>query len=243
MKKVISLIMILAVVMMMTIGSVYAASSFTVALQADKAEYEKDGTVIVTVNLKDMQVGNGINVFSADLDYDSNCFEDIKVNGINGWSGAIYNANTKQLLVDTNELMTKEGGVLQISFKAKASGTLTMKKVQAAGGEGDIEAAETKIDIKVSGNSQGGNQGGTNQGGSSNQGGDVSQITTIPTDNSNQGNSGSTVKPTNTPNNNTNKVKLPQAGEDNTILFLAAGAVVIVAALFVRIKIMDSKTK
>lgn len=259
MKKIMKLsLVVLLTILMCFIGSVYAASSFKVELKQDKTDYQVNGDVVVEVNLTNMQVGNGINSFGAELQYDSNCFENVEVVGVNGWN-VDYNDASKILIADSNKLMTEGGVILNIKFKVKSAGNIVIKNIQAAGGEGDIESADAVAEIKIgSGNTNPSSRPDGNNpssrpdnnpaskpvdnnpttnpdNGNNNQG-------TIPGANTNNGNEikpDNTIKPTNiVETDNTNKVKIPQAGENDSIFYLIGGAAIVAVVFFVRIKMM-----
>lgn len=152
MKKLIKLSLVLAVIIgIMGISSVYAAGVFNAELKADKGEYTVGEEATVTVTLTNMQVGNGINVFGAALQYDKNCFENVKVEGINGWGGVVFNEENGALALDSANLMKDAGAIINIKFKVKKAGTMTITKIDASGGEGDIYAEDASTTIKIAG--------------------------------------------------------------------------------------------
>ena len=95
MKKLIKLSLVITM-LVSSMGSsfVYAAGSFNVELKPEQSEYTANSDAVVNVNLTNMQVGNGINSFGAELEYDTNNFEGVEVVGINGWN-VDYNPETK----------------------------------------------------------------------------------------------------------------------------------------------------
>ena len=241
-RKIIALSLILVIVTL--ISNVYAVSKCKVDLKTDKSEYNKNDEFTVNVNLSDIQDEKGIIALGGTLEYDKNSLQLVKMEAQGNWTKPSFNeANGKFVTDRDNNYATKDETVFKIIFKVKEESkkdiTITLKDISASNGKEDIttDNASKVITIKNStvpdtkpGDNNEGNNVGNNIGNNigNNVGNNVANNTV---NNANK-------------NNSIYNNKIPQAGENNTIIiFCIIVLIAIVATYIIKIKIINKKSE
>ena len=218
-------IVVIAILSLITINSVYATdnTNFSVKLSSSITKVKPSETVDVYVSLGDFtSVGEGINAFMADLQYDSTKLT-IDSNSIvaqNGWDAPTYDDG--ELLTLKGSMVTQEEVIMKITFTVKADAangltTITIKNAEAANTENDfvgkdgtisIEIAKEEIETPGDNSQENQNPGDDNQ---ENQNpGNDKQENQNPSD-ENQNNQ-TTTKPENNVDDTVSKGEIPQTG-------------------------------
>ena len=117
----------------------YAEGDFHVGMSlSGDGQAEEGETINLYLNISSVDAGNGIDGISANINYDSNIFEDISVEGSNGWyiGFAPSNGNVVGL---RNSKVTGAGGFLIISLRVRDgvsadSSRVTVQNIIASGG-------------------------------------------------------------------------------------------------------------
>lgn len=237
MKRSIKILLAVLVIMICIVGTVNAAS-ITMELKSSSNLVAGD-TVTITLRIKNIDAGDGVDAISGALVYDTNVFETITednymayIQGVNSWNPIGYNNQENRFTAVRGNKVNMASDVLQIKLKAKSpvtvdSTTIQVKDIEFSGGEetGDINPAD--VSIKIDKASQitpdDPNKTNTEQGGQ----------TTPPTTN--------TQKPVNTQtpvingNNNPN-TKLPQTGDEYGIVLAIAVVTIVSIIAYVRYK-------
>lgn len=117
----------------------------------------------IYVKLKNNQdIENGLLALSAQLDYNQDRLEVIKIEGQNNWIFDENSFNEKNLkfLIDTNQYVREEGTLLKIRFKVKSTNltlkeiTIGIKNVVTSNGVTDITLKDTILTIPMIENNQ-----------------------------------------------------------------------------------------
>ncbi len=237
-RKIITLSLILVIVTL--VSNVYAVSKCKVDLKTDKSEYNKNDEFTVNVNLSDIQDEKGIIAVGGTLEYDKNSLELVKMEAQGKWTKPSYNeANGKFATDRDNSYATKDETLFKITFKVKEESkkdiTITLKDISASNGKEDIKTDNVSKVITIKnatvpdtkpGDNNDGNNAGNNVG--NNIGNNVGN------------NSGNNTSNNNSIYNN----KIPQAGENNTmIIFCIIILIAIATTYFIKIKIINKKSK
>ena len=162
MKKSLSIIIIVIILLIAGITNVSATTKFDVALSTSAKTVKQGETVDLTVSLKNFTKGEvGINAMLLVIDYDKNVFntlttDDITVKG--GWGGLAFNPTNGKMALDNAVFMAEDHDMLVIRFTAKASAKegstmITIKGVDASDGVNDIFPADQSIAVNVQNNS------------------------------------------------------------------------------------------
>ena len=237
-RKIITLSLILVIVTL--VSNVYAVSKCKVDLKTDKSEYNKNDEFTVNVNLSDIQDEKGIIAVGGTLEYDKNSLELVKMEAQGKWTKPSYNeANGKFVTDRDNSYATKGETLFKITFKVKEESkkdiTITLKDISASNGKEDIKTDNVSkvITIKnatVPDTKPGDNNDGNNAG--NNIGNNVGN------------NAGNNVGNNTSNNNSIYNNKIPQAGENNTmIIFCIIMLIVIATTYFMKIRIINKKSK
>lgn len=147
---------ILSIILMMVLSTIsYGANytggeSFTAALKTTSTSITKGSIVEVIIELKDfVDIGSGVNVFRAKLDYNENILSITEPNqedlttpdivGINSWGTVLYNPDTSLLVVEKGGMVKTNEDIIKISFKVNnnasigATAEVSLTEVDAGG--------------------------------------------------------------------------------------------------------------
>lgn len=241
-RKIIALSLILVIVTL--VSNVYAASKFEVNLSTEKSEYNKNDEFEVDVKVRNIQDEKGIIALGGTLEYDKNSLELVKMEAQGDWTKPSYNEDNGKFVADRDKnYATKDESVFKITFKVKEESkkdiTITLKDISASNGKEDIKTDNVSKVITIKNSTVPDTKPGDNNEGN-NVGNNIGN---------NIGNSVGNNVANNTVNN-TNKNnsiynnKIPQAGENNTIIiFCIIVLIAIVATYIIKIKIINKKSE
>lgn len=241
-RKIIALSLILVIVTL--ISNVYAVSTCKVDLKTGRSEYNKNDEIIVSVELSDIQDEKGIIAIGGTLEYDKNSLELVKMEAQGDWTKPSYNEENGKFVTDRDKnYATKDETVFNIIFKVKEESkkdiTISLKDISASNGKEDIKTDNVSKVITIKNSTVPDTKPGDNNEGN-NVGNNIGN---------NIGNSVGNNVANNTVNN-TNKNnsiynnKIPQAGENNTIIiFCIIVLIAIVATYIIKIKIINKKSE
>ncbi len=236
MKKSIKILLAILVIMICIVGTVHAAS-VTMELKSSSNLVAGD-TVVVTLRIKNIDAGDGVDTISGALVYDTNIFETITddnyttyFQGLNSWNPMGYNAGENRFTALRGNKVNMASDVLQIKLKAKTaitvdSTTIQVKDIEFSGGidTGDINSEDVSIKIDK-----------------------ASQITPEPDKkNEQQGGQITPDKPINNQSpvvngNNTSNTKLPQTGDEYGIVLAIAVVAIVSIIAYIRYKNINIK--
>lgn len=237
MKKSIKILLTVLVIMICIVGTVNAAS-ITVELKSTSNLVAGD-TVTITLRIKNIDAGDGVDAISGALVYDTNVFETITednyttyIQGVNSWNPIGYKNQENRFTAVRGNKVNMASDVLQIKLKAKSSvtvdyTTIQVKDIEFSGGEetGDINPADVSIKIDK-----------------------ASQITPEDPNKTNTQPGGQTTQPpkTNTQSpvvsgNNAPTTKLPQTGEEYGIVLAIAIVAIVSIIAYIRYKNVNIK--
>lgn len=152
MKKVVSLTLIL-VIMMTLVTSVYAASSYKVALKSNKKELKKGDEFTVSVNLSNIQDEKGIVALGGTLEFDEKSLELVKMEGKGTWANPTYNEENGKLVTERNGYATSNETVFTMVFKVKQESKenleIVLSNVSASNGDQDIKVDDINTTVSV----------------------------------------------------------------------------------------------
>lgn len=148
-------IMIIAVVL--AYSTVVSAYSFTPTMTPSATTVQEATEFTVTVKITNLDLGpNGINAFSAKLDYDTNVFEPVTASGVEGLSGwaATYEPDKKTIALSKLQYAKTEENIFQITLKTKSgvigkTGTIKLTEVTAADQSTLTNAQDVSTSIAV----------------------------------------------------------------------------------------------
>lgn len=246
-KIIMSLILIFTICMM---GNVYAALNCSMSVQVNKSEVNKNEEFTMNVNVANIQSEKGIIALQANLDYDKESLELIRMTGKNGWEtptdGATYNAATGKIVINRSGPGKNAETVFTVTFRVKEASkqnlTVGLRNIKVADGTKPISLPQAYQSVTIATGTQNpipqpkpdepevnpnpGTSGGSSSTGSS---------------------SSNSVGTTNTTKKVANKSpmtngKLPKAGNDNMMFLSVIGLVSIVAIVFfLKIKLVNKK--
>ena len=228
--KKLSIIFVLFITIAFQVGIVNAASSINVGFTSNSSTLNKGSEVQLYINISDINVGEGVNVVKANIEYDKNVLQYEGITANNGWS-ATLNENTGIMIINNLEnLINTNQRIATLKFKVKENTTATSTTVSLSNIESsnaDEKVTHNNVSVRLtinssgnigSGNSGSGNNGSGNNGsgnnGSGNNGGNSGSNGSLNGSNSQQYNS----------NNN-----LPQTGIMDGVFIIATIVVVIIA--------------
>ena len=197
-KIMLSIILVVGVFMCQCYSVKAVEPSLNVSLSSTNTTIKKGQEVTVLVEISDIEMGDGINTFKATLNYDTDVFTSVDVQGINDWTKQTYNTeNGIFILTYSNLLTTTEQAIARFTFKVKddttkESGTISLTVMEAANTDSKATPDDASITLNVEqddnngGNGDQNNQGDNNNNGQDNQGGNNNG-------NSNDGQNGNTV--------------------------------------------------
>lgn len=247
MEKRIKLSLILMLIVICFAGAVFAVTpNCNVILETAKTEYSKNEEITVDVKISNIQSDRGFIALEANLDYDKDSLTLVDMKGQNDWVTPIkdlsYNEATGKIVIDKNGLAKSDEIILRLIFKAnentKQNATVALKDIRISDGTGSvkIDRAPKSITIKEGQNTPEPTPTPTPDPKPTPE----PEPTPTPTPNPD------TSKPqTPTINNNGNNenkptVKIPQAGENNTVLIvLGTVAVVVGVVCFIKMKVIN----
>lgn len=254
MKRIIKLSLVLLITICM-MGSVYAALSCNISLQASKTEVSKNEEFIVDVNIANIQSERGVISLGATLEYDKESLTLVRMEGQNGWetpvNGVSYNEANGKIAITRNGLGKNNETVFKIIFKVKEGSKqnllITLKDITTADGISPAKISATSRNITVK-------EGTTNPvptPGDENKNTIVNNIAGNTTNgNTASGNTGNNSnrnnvnKNTSTGNITTtkNSSALPKTGE-NTIIIVSAITILAIGAVifFVKMRKVNNK--
>lgn len=253
---------LLSIVCIMT--SVYAAESFNITQKMEKSEFNKNEEIKVEFDLSSMQVGEGIISIRATLEYDKDSLTVISTEGQNGWKVS-YNDAERIMLIEHDNLIKDNGPLFKVTFKIKENSKsnliIGLKDITAAGAGDEISVVNVQKTITIktednngnggnnpgdnnNGNNNNNNNNGSSNNGSNNNGGSSNNNGSNNNSNgSNSSNIGNNKPGSTTDGNKNNGVKIPQAGENNTVFFVLIGAATVSAIIFFVKAKMTSKSQ
>lgn len=150
-------IIIMAIMLVLVYSTIVNALSFTPTMTPSQTTVPESTELTVTVKITNLDVGtNGINSFSAKLDYDTAVFETLNassVDGLSGWS-ATYDPETKMIVLTKLQFVKAEEELFQITLKTKSgvtgkTGNIKLTEVVAADPTNKIEAQDVSTSIAV----------------------------------------------------------------------------------------------
>lgn len=242
MEKRIKLSLILILIIICFAGAVFAVtSSCNITLETAKTEYSKDEEITVDVKISNIQSDRGFIALEANLDKGGLTLVDME--GQNKWPTPIkdlsYNESTGKIVIDKNGLAKSDEIILKLKFKAnentKQNATVALKDIRVSDGTGSvkIDIAPKNITIKEGQNTPDPTPTPTPDPTPTPEPDPTPTPTPDPTPTPNPDTS-KPQTPTINNNNNENKptVKIPQAGENNTVLIVIGPAAVVVGVVF-----------
>lgn len=146
-RIILTLLVTLAIIFNCT-GIANAASSIMIYLNAPKVEYIRGEEVEVTVSLKDINVGDGINTLKGTVEWDNNIFDIVgSIEALNGWA-ATWNEETNSfVMIHMSGLVKEDSEVAKIKFKVKDDAEIKETAINM----NDIEAANTQEKVTCPG--------------------------------------------------------------------------------------------
>ena len=162
MKKTLSILIIALLTIVLCMGAVNAAQTFSVALSADKTSVEQGSTVVVTVTLKDfVATETGISALIGTFNYDRQVFETVKKTDwtfLNGWTMGNYNENGGEFTSINGGFMNETHEAIKVTLKVKenattGSTTITFKELNGSDGNIDIYPTDQNLSLTITGKS------------------------------------------------------------------------------------------
>lgn len=214
MKKILTSIILLAIVIASSTVVFGAEKSFNINLNTQTKTVKPGSELEVILNVSDFTgfETSGIFAYVANLEYDKNIFEEVKQADFTSkgtWSSPSYNIDNMAMVSDTNTEVKTNGEVFGLKLKVKdsvAEGTKTTIKVtkfQASDGEEDINAkSDASIEITVSAKTDDTNKDDDTNKGNDNNNGNNSGNQSNNNNNNNGNNSGDQSNNNNNNGNN-----------------------------------------
>lgn len=159
-KTIITIISIFTIILLGLGNTIVTAVTYNAIVTSDRGKAKSGETVNVGVTLSDIDVGEkGINVFSLELVYDTNVFEEVKVASENGWSDPTYNSSNGKILIDKTSGTKETAEILKISLKVKNNANFTeteiaLKNMIGSNGTEDIKTEDRAVTIKKAADSE-----------------------------------------------------------------------------------------
>ena len=162
-KKLFATIMIIIMIITISLSVTAADDNYSVGMSLTSNSKLKAGdTVTVNINLTSVNAGAGIDVISAELNFDKNVFETPSASSFSSstaWTPS-YAPSTNMMTFVKNDKVKAAETVATISLKVKAnisakSTTVTIKDIIASGGSvatggtGDITVSTTSVTINA----------------------------------------------------------------------------------------------
>lgn len=156
MKKVVSTILMVLIIIMFSNLPVYAMG-FTINLTPSKSVGAPGGTISVTISLGNLNIGeDGTSVFTGFLKYDTEVFEEISqsdIKGLNNWQ-VTYSSENGQIVLQNSNMVKTDSDLCVINFKIKSEITKTttdikLEEPQTTNKKIDIIGTEGKLTISL----------------------------------------------------------------------------------------------
>lgn len=149
MKKILSILIIFFIFFCyLFISEVNASTEIQIQGELDKKTVKQGEEINLTLSIKDLiNIGQGVNAYSLDINYIVNDFDFVKVEGKNNWNTPTYNKKLleegKLKLVATNPNFCKENNsFLKVTLKAKKDFNTNISK---------INVTNIKFAVKING--------------------------------------------------------------------------------------------
>lgn len=198
MKKLVSILSVVAILIMLMPISMGASFKFTPT--ASQTRVEAGDTVTISLKLSEIDAGEkGINTFKCTFLYDKNIFEDVSVSSKNNWS-ITYNdqegnpqyGTLLAVLISTGVSDDQEIGTITLKVKEGTqgkTGEITFTSVSTNDGKTEISETDKVIRITVNGSADTGNttDGNTQTGGNTQTDGNTQTGGNTQTDGNTQG--------------------------------------------------------
>ena len=155
-KRILHIIIIFCLVTVLLID-VVNAFSLSVFMTPSTTNVQTSSEVVVKVKISNLNVGNdGINTFSANLNYDTDVFESLtsdSITGLNNWT-ASYAPDTGRVTLFKTTFANSDEELFQITLKTKGdvsknSGTVSLKNIIVSNGNDEISATEVSTSISI----------------------------------------------------------------------------------------------
>ncbi len=154
-KKLVVVMLIVLVLLCLTKSNVMAAS-FKTSFSPTTAVVQQGSTVEVSINISDIDAGNGIYSFTGVLEYDTEVFETLTDSSIvvaSGWSKD-FDPQANKLTMGRNGFTSENLTLATITLKAKqttnaTNATLKLTQIKASGPEGDIDGTDITCSVQV----------------------------------------------------------------------------------------------
>jgi len=162
MKKVYKILFIILLLMVFLLPTQAQANSFKLNVKADKTTINPGETVVLTLNLSDIDAGDlGINTVEGVLDYDNTIFEEItsdSITSLNNWSMKHNEEETeykgKFILVTLQDGVTENQDIAKITFRVKngvenKNTSIKIKNILSNDGNTLIEETDKEVKFEV----------------------------------------------------------------------------------------------
>ena len=155
-KRILHIIIIFCLITILLID-VVSAFGLSVFMTPSTTNVQASSEVIIKVKVSNLDVGdNGINTFTATLNYDTDVFETLtaeNVTGMNNWTAA-YTPDTGKVTLFKTTFVNSDEELFQIALKtkstvAKNSGIVSLKNIIVGNGNDEISASEVSTSISV----------------------------------------------------------------------------------------------
>ena len=262
MRKKFLKITIVAVLIIAMLNGIVNAFSFTATMTPSSTNVDASAEFTIEVKVSNLDVGEkGINTLEAVLDYDTDVFEEIidsSIDGINTWKSS-YNAETKKILMHTEEFVKAEEQVFQITFKAKSDvedgtvGEIKLTNIVASNSESDITASDVSTSITIgnantntTGNNTTNNTGNTNR--NTNRNAQVITPTVNSTRNNTVNNSVNntnvnTYVPSYVNSSNSVNEEMPYTGIEDTLIYFIGAAIILSIVFYIKFEKVNKEMK
>ena len=262
MRKKFLKITIVAVLIIAMLNGIVNAFSFTATMTPSSTNVDQSAEFTIEVKVSNLDVGEkGINTLEAVLDYDTDVFEEIidsSIDGINTWKSS-YNAETKKILMHTEEFVKAEEQVFQITFKAKSDvedgtvGEIKLTNIVASNSESDITASDVSTSITIgnantntTGNNTTNNTGNTNR--NTNRNAQVITPTVNSTRNNTVNNSVNntnvnTYVPSYVNSSNSVNEEMPYTGIEDTLIYFIGAAIILSIVFYIKFEKVNKEMK
>ena len=265
MKTKLYVVTIIIAVVASLFSVVYAADSkFTASLKSSNSSVEtgKEFTVTLTVqNIGESIIEKGINSIEGKLKYDTEAFEAISedsIEGVNDWA-VDYDEDKESFKLTNLKFANKSQEVCKITFKTKSStsatkGTIEISDLVAANSDKEIKADDISTSVNIGASSIrntnsiriDNNNTNTDENTNTNNNTNTNENTRVIGNLNTNTNNNNTNNTNNTNSNNVNKNetkedKMPKTGIDDSIV----KAIILVAFVgifgYIKVKSLDKK--
>ena len=262
MRKKFLKITIVAVLIIAMLNGIVNAFSFTATMTPSSTNVDPSAEFTIEVKVSNLDVDEkGINTLEAVLDYDTDVFEEIidsSIDGINTWKSS-YNAETKKILMHTEEFVKAEEQVFQITFKAKSDvedgtvGEIKLTNIVASNSESDITASDVSTSITIgnantntTGNNTTNNTENTNR--NTNRNAQVITPTVNSTRNNTVNNSVNntnvnTYVPSYVNSSNSVNEEMPYTGIEDTLIYFIGAAIILSIVFYIKFEKVNKEMK